>query len=372
MNVHNFDPLYALSKTGKLRIYTISVEDYGDYAVLVTASQLGEGGKRQEDRKKISCGVNIGKANETTYLEQAMRMANTKISKLRDQGFSEDRPAEDQKFNTDANGQIKPMLAIKFDEKQIKYPCLVQPKYDGVRCTISVGSDDEVKIISRQGKPYNIPHIREWAEQHRDILPLDGELYNHHELSFQEITSAVKKRSELTDKIHYVVYDKPVCDEDNSHRWCELLKYEWNDAFKESPAYLSDYKICNNMDEIREYHSECVADGYEGVIIRNLDGLYEFGFRSRNLIKLKDFDDAEFEIADVLEGTGRDAGTAVFVLKIGGQQFKARPVGTLEQRTDYFNNREMLIGKMCTVKYQGKSSDGIPRFPIAIAVRDYE
>ena len=372
MNVHNFDPLYALSKTGKLRIYTISVEDHEDYAVLVTASQLGEDGKCQEDRKKISCGVNIGKANETTYLEQAMRMANTKISKLHDQGFSEDRPAEDQKFNTDANGQIKPMLAIKFDEKQIKYPCLVQPKYDGVRCTISIGSDNEVKIISRQGKPYNIPHIASWSENHRSMLPLDGELYNHKELTFQEITSAVKKRSELTDKIHYVVYDKPVCDVDNSHRWCELLKYEWNDAFKESPVYLSDYKICNNMDEIREYHAECVANGYEGVIIRNLDGMYEFGFRSRNLIKLKDFDDAEFEIVDVLEGTGRDEGTAVFVLKIGDHQFKARPVGTLEQRTDYFVNRKMLIGKQCTVKYQGKSNEGIPRFPIAIAVRDYE
>ena len=38
--------------------------------------------------------------------------------------------------------------------------------------------------------------------------------------------------------------------------------------------------------------------GYEGIIIRNIDGMYEFGFRSDNLIKLKVFDDKEFEIVE--------------------------------------------------------------------------
>lgn len=369
----HYDPLYALSKTGKLRIYTITVKDYGTYAVIVTTSRLGETGKATEDRKVVDKGVNIGKSNETTYLEQAFRIANSKISKLRDEGFSEEKPDASKKFNTDASGEIKPMLAIPFDEKQIHYPCLCQPKYDGVRCTVSIGSDNQVKIISRQGKPYNIPHLKEWAERHRDTLPLDGELYNHSELTFQEIISAVKKHSDITSKIRYVVYDKPVEGVVNSERWGELLDMNQNGAFKESPVYLTPYRLCNDMEEIREYHRECVQEGYEGVIIRNLDGLYEFGFRSRDLIKLKDFDDSEFTIADVVEGTGRDAGTAVFELYLSdGRKFKARPVGTFEQRKDYFDNRTDLIGKQCTVKYQGFSDDGVPRFPVAIAVRDYE
>lgn len=373
MSVFDYEPMYALSKTGKLRIYTLKVEDYGTHAVLVTSSRLGDTGKATEDRKVIDKGVNIGKSNETTYLEQAFRVANSKISKLRDEGFSETRPETGQKFNTDASGEIKPMLAISFDEKQIRYPCLCQPKYDGVRCTVSVGSDGEVKIISRQGKPYNIPHLKEWAERHREALPLDGELYNHGELSFQEITSAVKRQSEMTKKIRYVVYDRPVDDEMNIERWTDLLEMERCCVFKDSPAYLSSYKICHSIDEVREYHSECVANGYEGVIIRNTDAKYEFGFRSRNLVKLKEFDDSEFLISDVVEGTGRDAGTAVFELQLeDGRKFKARPVGSFEQRKDYFDRRTELIGKMCTVKYQGFSDDGVPRFPVAIAIRDYE
>lgn len=369
----HYDPLYALSKTGKLRIYTITVKDYGTYALIVTTSRLGETGKATEDRKVVDKGVNIGKSNETTYLEQAFRIANSKISKLRDEGFSEEKPDASKKFNTDASGEIKPMLAIPFDEKQIRYPCLCQPKYDGVRCTVSVGSDDQVKIISRQGKPYNIPHLKEWAEEHREALPLDGELYNHCELSFQEIISAVKRQSEITSKIRYVVYDRPVDGEDNSERWGMLLDMNDRGIFDNSPVYLTSYKLCHSIEEIREYHRECVQEGYEGVIIRNLDSLYEFGFRSRNLIKLKDFDDSEFAIADVVEGTGRDAGTAVFELYLpDGRKFKARPVGTFEQRKDYFDNRTELVGKQCTVKYQGFSDDGVPRFPVAIAVRDYE
>lgn len=369
----DYEPMYALSKTGKLRIYTLKVEDYGDHAILVTTSRLGDTGKATEDRKSIDKGVNIGKSNETTYLEQAFRVANSKISKLRDEGFSEERPDTTKKYNTDANGEIKPMLAIPFDAKQVRFPCLCQPKYDGVRCTVSIGSDDKVKIISRKGKPYAIPQLSDWAEGHRDTLPLDGELYNHGELSFQEITSAVKKQSEMTKKIRYVIYDRPVDGEDNSERWGRLLDMNDRGIFDNSPVYLSTYKICYDMDEVREYHSECVAEGYEGIIIRNFDGMYEFGFRSRNLVKLKEFDDSEFLISDVVEGTGRDAGTAVFELSLSdGRKFKARPVGSFEQRKDYFDNRQELIGKMCTVKYQGFSDDGVPRFPVAIAIRDYE
>lgn len=126
------------------------------------------------------------------------------------------------------------------------------------------------------------------------------------------------------------------------------------------------------MEQVWKYHEKCVANGYEGVIVRNLDGKYEFGFHSNDLIKLKTFDDAEFEIVDVVEATGRDAGTAVFVCKCKGGEFNVKPQGTRELRAEYFKNGDKLIGKKVTVQYQGLSDDGIPRFPSAISIRDYE
>lgn len=360
-----FPILYARSKNGNIRTYLIEVVDFEGYSLIRTTKKANLQGKEVVDETVVNSGVNLGKANATTYQEQARLQAHSMYKRLLDAGFTPTIPTEH--FNTDAEGKIKPMLAISFNEKKIKFPCIVQPKYDGVRCLITF--DKGVQIFSRKGKPYNIPHLKKWAEEHRELLPLDGELYNHGELTFQEIVSAVKKQSEITPLIRYVVYDKPT-EGTNKERWESLQKEFPNED--NSPAYLSGSIICHSMVEIWCYHEKCVSQGYEGVIIRNLKGTYEKGFRSSNLIKLKVFNDAEFKITDVIEASGRDAGTAIFVCECKGGYFNVKPQGTRELRKEYFDNQDKLIGKMVTVQYQGLSDEGIPRFPSAITIRDYE
>lgn len=376
---YNFCTLYALSKIGSIRVYKIRVEDKGDHAVVTTTKQTTLGGKETTDQYEYWSGVNIGKRNETTYQLQALLEAQSRYEKLLDAGFTTEMPSTCKKFNTDKNGCMKPMLAISFCEDKINFPCICQPKYDGVRCLVFVGDDNKINIVSRKGKPYVIPHLLNWAECHRDLLPLDGELYNHKELTFQEIISAVKKLSPITDQIRYVVYDKPVTGVPNKQRWSELKKSLR--SINGAPVYLSTSAVCYNMLEVEEYHDKCAAEGYEGVIIRNYDGLYEFGFRSSNLIKRKEFTTEEFKIADVVEASGRDSGTAIFVLYLPGREdeeltyensFRAKPQGSRELRTEYFREKENLIGKMVTIQYQGLSDSGVPRFPVGLTIRDYE
>jgi len=50
----------------------------------------------------------------------------------------------------------------------------------------------------------------------------------------------------------------------------------------------------------------------------------------------------------------------------------ARPRGTVERRQEMFDGLHRLIGKLLTVRYQELSEDGIPIFPVGVAVRDYE
>ena len=271
------------------------------------------------------------------------------------------------------------MLATS-DRSKIKFPCICQPKYDGVRCLMLIGEDNKIHIISRQGKEYNIPHLLKWGDKHRDMLPLDGELYNHKELTFQDIVSAVKRLSDLTNKITYVVYDTPISGVPNDDR-LNIIRKDLTIIPSTDPVKLSPNSMCYNMDDIKKYHDELVEDGYEGAIIRNLDGYYEFGFNSNNLIKYKEFQDSEFTVADVIEGTGRDKGTGIFVLDLPGHEgepitpdntFKAKPKGDFNLRKTYFENKQEYIGKLATIKYQGVSKLGIPRFPNMIAIRDYE
>lgn len=396
--VKQFPHLYAKSKNGAIRVYIIYVTDYEDegknIATITTIKQSKFGGKETIDTYTFDKGVNIGKANETTYLEQALFEAESRFKKQKDLGYSEEMPTSDTVYNTDASGNMKPMLAISYDETKVKFPCVCQPKYDGVRCLTFVGKDGEVHLRSRKGKEYNIPHIKKWANEHRSHLPVDGELYNHKELTFQEIVSAVKKESEITSKLSYVVYDIPVenvefaslfeipfqCNDYNTNLVMHIagnnrlsMLIDIAKLADKGPIKISESRICNNFDDIKHYHDECVEDGYEGIIIRNADGIYEFGFKSSNLIKYKEFVDAEFDIVDVVEATGRDAGTAVFVcVTKDGKRFNVKPKGDKKLRTEYFQNRENYINKKLTVKYQGLSDDGIPRFPSGIAIRDYE
>ena len=265
---------------------------------------------------------------------------------------------------------MKPMLATGYSIDKVKFPCLVENKYDGIRCEICL-IGDEVHLLSRTGKELDVPHLRAWAESHRDLLPLDGEIYNHKELTFQQICSAVKCKSEWTEKLQYVVYDKPLSGYTNGMRRI-LLKKEFKDI-EDGPVYLAESRVARTEGEIMSFHDESVANGYEGAIIRNMDGKYIEG-RSNNLMKLKKFETTEFEIADILEAEGQDKGTALFVLRTeSGELFHARPTGSRTLRAAYLRDKDKLIGELCTIRHFGYTDGGvIPRFPVALGVRDYE
>lgn len=264
---------------------------------------------------------------------------------------------------------MKPMLATKYYQSQAKFPCFVQPKYDGVRCILHEGDDGTVHLTSRGGKEYDVPQIKAWGERHRACLPLDGEIYNHQELTFQQICSAVKCRSELTDKLRMVIYDTQIPGSFSS-RW-KALKEIFKDAPTDSPVYLTQTFSARSEKDIKRWHKIFVSTGYEGAIIRNEDGIYTEG-RSNDLMKLKAFDTTEFEVIDVLEAGGLDAGTAIFKLKSNEYEFCSRPTGSRSLRAQYLSDREELIGKMATVQHQGYSDAGVPRFPVLLNIRDYE
>ena len=49
-----------------------------------------------------------------------------------------------------------------------------------------------------------------------------------------------------------------------------------------------------------------------------------------------------------------------------------RPQGNYDERKKQYKEGKKYIGKMLTVKYQELTNDHVPRFPVGLAIRDYE
>jgi DNA ligase-1 len=198
---------------------------------------------------------------------------------------------------------------------------------------------------------------------------LDGELY-HPDWSFQKINAHTKKLRPTSPQLQYWVYD--LADESTAFnlrhfRLTEILTKE-NALIK-----LVECDSLSEEEDVKELHDIYVKDGYEGAIIRNLDGLYRFGYRVKDLQKYKEFEDKEFPIIGGAEGTGTDEGCVIFVCETeDGSPFGVRPRGSREKRQRWFQELDSIIGKKLTVRYQERSDDNIPIFPVGIAIRDYE
>lgn len=369
--------LYSISSKGKIKEWTVLVRDNGNGTSSIIRRHGYVGDKIQEIEKVVSSGKNIGKTNETTPHEQAVSEALSLRQKRLDTGWSENIP------NPETHRVELPMLAQKFttSKHRIKYPCLVQPKLNGVRCFAKKVDENTIVYTSRKGKDYTtLDHLTP------DLLTMmkigeifDGEIYIHGE-SFQHIVRLVKKLRPESSSLQYWVYDIADLNMTNQERLETLyLIFGSFDGFDDEEINNSNVKLTPTYTILEEsqvynWHQNFVYRGFEGVIIRNKEGLYNFDNRSADLQKYKEFQDEEYMIVGGSKSeSGNQEGCVIFeCVTSGGKRFNVYPKGTLEKRREMYKNLDKYIGKMLTVRYQEKSEDNVPIFPVGIEVRDYE
>jgi DNA ligase 1 len=372
--------LYKLSKTGNVLRFEVIARSIEGGAVLITRKGYINGAT-QEDIEPMY-PKNVGRANETTPYQQALVMFNSKVNKLKDKGYKDVLLGEGITYKelvrllytvdgTDAQGNFLPMLAQK-DTNKIKFPGLIQPKLDGMRC-FAEHTDEGIVLRTRRGKV--LTHLKHIEKAIAKALPkgwsLDGELY-HHERSLQQIISMVKRAQPDNDKIEFRAYDMVPGRFDTPFKDRLLLVYGLVNKMQGPIDEVDTYEV-NNMEEVMALFHRFRDKGFEGAMWRDPESSYEPGKRSWGLIKIKDFDEDEFEITDVLEATGRDSGTAIFECKTPrGKRFTVRPMGSRAMRRQYLEDSETLIGEMLTVRFQGYSDEGVPLHLRGICIRNYE
>ena len=379
--VKQYPVIYKKTATGTLQQWQVLLlpQEEGGY-LLTTASGKVDGAITQGRGKLIT----EGKVNRTA-LEQAELEADSKFKKKQDEGYF---LTKEEALN---NLVVLPMLAHNFEKRShdIRYPAVAQRKFDGVRCLAITQADGSVRLMTRKGKDF--PHLEHLRHQIQKLniepnMVLDGEVYSD-SLTFQEATGLVRRETlkpgdeDKMKKIDYRVYDAILLNRPEAtflDRYSKLAAL-FPSSTSATGRRMGNLVLTENFPlrgpaDLGALHQQFTGDeDFEGVMIRNLQGTYDLNKRSKHLQKFKTFQDAEYEIIGFDEASGNDQGTVVWIVKTeAGQEFRVRPEGTREVRRAFFENGADYIGKMLTVKFFELTDDGVPRFPVGVAIRDYE
>ena len=379
--IKTYKKLYKIDSTGKTRVWWI--EQQGNkYWMLAGAV----GGEIVKSTPTVAEGKNVGRTNETTPEEQATFEINARYTKKLS-GEYHKKVGDIKKVRF-----VHPMLAHNFQKRihKVRWPGYVQRKLNGARCVAQASG-----LFTRKGKSWvSTPHIAQALAKFFKAFPnavLDGELFVDEFANDLGSTISLIRQQKPTAEdfaasakvVKYNIFDlitdgKSVTNKSIFTMRRKRLEELFNQFFKKEAALklVETFKV-KTEDEVEKLMGQFLEEGNEGVIFRN-DAEYEFD-RSDDLLKYKKFQDAEFKIKDVLEGTGNRSNMAGKILLVDkkGREFKATPKGNYKYFQEIFHNKIKYIGKMATVKFMDYSpvtakGGGVPYFANVIAIRNYE
>lgn len=338
--------------------------------------------------------IERGKAKRSV-LQQAELEYNSIVKKYQDKGYKRLDSLTNKAFDSisaqemddlvptiksDQDGNLKPMLAKSSTQCQnsvLNKPMWCSRKLNGVRMMVKYKYDpvtDKVITVSRGGKNYDAAAIKITDELYdylkaNPTIVLDGELY-HHGTYLQTISGMARldKWEDRCEILEYWVYDLAIPDMTFEKR-LEILDELRLNVFKDSKKIkIQEHYLTNSWEEIQRLHDRWVKDGFEGLVARKPDKMYEFGKRGSTMIKVKQYQDAEFVIVDYRDGL-REEDFCFICETEEGKPFAAKPIGDRELKAEYILNIDNIIGKKGVVKYFEISKDGVPQQPIFQAVR---
>lgn len=265
------------------------------------------------------------------------------------------------------------------------FPCFGQPKINGVRCNVYL-EDDEVKMKSKEGEVYIVEHIINWFSERKDLfwdvngdpIVYDGELYIHNE-KLQYIRSAVVKPNLNTPSITYEVYDIAVPKHSNvvrfamvKHKLQECLDTTTGDFKKDTPVkYVRTFKMINDT-HVQNKTDEFIANGYEGIILRNMGAEYQFGKRTINMLKLKRLIDEEFQIIGIIPQDNNPELGLYVCMTSQGVEFNVTPTEDEDYKRLMIMMPHLFLNKNLTCSFYEYTDKEIPFHIVHNIVRDYE
>ena len=294
--------------------------------------------------------------------------------------------ASDSVFNSvipDLIPTFKPALANVYNPKLVDLTnnerWYASRKLDGVRCLARVDTEGECTLYSRTGKEFTTLNKVKEAVEATGLtnVTFDGEIClmdaDGNE-DFQSVMKQLRRKDHQIENPEFMMFDmihkldfeagKQRFDGVLSDRLRKLRSFMNNNGYYD-PAlcdlvrpylrYLDQYQISDN-DHFNSWSEMPKQEGWEGLMLRK-DVAYE-GKRTKNLLKVKMFHDAEYEVVDcdfapmsvVRDGKeAQETMLAQVYIEHKGYRVKVGSGFSQEQRIKYITER--IIGKTITVQY---------------------
>ena len=259
---------------------------------------------------------------------------------------------------------------------KLTWPMMMTEKIDGVYCIV-IKYNDDVGIFSRTGERYtSMKHIESVMMRNLD----EGEvvIFEAYEPGKpQNIISGHCRdtKNQWTSIIPYChqymklsEFIEGVGTTTAAESYEILGRIVWN-TFMQRIESWNMYSLEQTMGFVREIW----AKGGEGVVLRNPQGIFRAGKKTNDMIRIKRKITYDLEVLDVIEGrpgTKYVGMVGKLVLKFkDGKTVKVGSGLSDKQRSEWWNNRSLIIGKVVEVEAMKDSSKGVLREPRYLAIR---
>ncbi len=242
-------------------------------------------------------------------------------------------------------------------------------KLDGVRCLAVVGDDGICKLYSRMGKELTtLNKVKEAIEATGIVNTVfDGEIClvdQDGNEDFQGIMKQLRRKDHQIENPAYMIFDmlhKPVFEdkkggEELGSRLHKLRSFlAGRNINNDILRYTEQYQITDD-EHLETWIKLAGENNWEGVMLRK-NVAYE-GKRTKNLVKVKQFHDAEYEVLDfdcddhevVRDGKSETIQMLAQVwIEHKGHRVKVGSGWSQEQRLQYMDGS--IVGKIITVQY---------------------
>jgi DNA ligase-1 len=303
---------------------------------------------------------------------------------------------------------MKPMLASNYNPAKLRFPVGVQPKIDGVR-----GLNMDGKLKGRSGKPLKNKCTTAYFSR-PEYVGIDGELAAESETNpiLCRLTSSATSTIEGDSFVMWHAFDYLTDDTrllPYKHRYSRLQQYV---AGMHRAGFLKRVRVvplhvARNINELESLHHSFIGLGYEGTIIRDLEGMHKEGRSTvpeMGLLRIKDFIEEEAVCIGLTQGSTNNNIAQINELgrtfrsshaenkepngQVGSLQCRILKTSELFKEGDlitvapgtltenecvyYWSNIEELIGKVIKFKHFPKGVKNKPRFPQFQSIRSAE